>query len=190
MAHEVPLFPLHTVLFPGGPLALRVFEARYLDMIGRCLKAGVGFGVVAIARGSEVGAAETYSVGTMAEIVDWHREPDGLLGIHARGGARFRLSATRRLPDGLYVGDAELLPPEPRAGLPPEHARLAALLERALAPLADRYKLVERAYDDATWVGYRLAEVLPLSVATKQRLLEMEDARARLAELDARLIVA
>ena len=112
---EIPLFPLKTVVFPGGPLALRIFEPRYLDMVARCLRGTNRFGVVAIRQGSEVGAAETFDVGTLAEIVDWHQETGGLLGIPAVGRECFRLARSTRQPDGLYVGEGSLLPPEPRS---------------------------------------------------------------------------
>ena len=94
---ELALFPLKTVLFPGGPLALKIFEPRYLDMVAQCLRAESGFGVVAIERGSEVGEAETFDVGTTAEIVDWHREPGDLLGVTAVGRRSFRF-ANHRAP--------------------------------------------------------------------------------------------
>jgi hypothetical protein len=183
---ELPLFPLQTVLFPDGRLALRVFEPRYLDMVGRCLRGENRFGVLAIRQGQEVGAATTHDVGTSAEIVDWHQETGGLLGILAVGRAPFRVLAQRREPDGLYVGDVEWLPvPQPRA-LPAEHAPLAALLERLLAPLP-LYRGVEPALDDAGWVGGRLVELLPLGLAFKQSLLEEADAVRRLERLAAAL---
>ena len=113
---ELPLFPLQTVLLPDGRLALRVFEPRYLDMVARCLRGENRFGVIAIREGAEVGAATTYDSGTSAEIVDWHQEQGGLLGILAAGRTAFRLVATRREVDGLYVGEVawlDTLPPQP-----------------------------------------------------------------------------
>ena len=110
---ELPLFPLQTVLLPDGLLALRVFEARYVDMVARCLRGANRFGVVAIREGGEVGAATTYDHGTSAEIVDWHQEQAGLLGILAAGREPFRLLATRRERDGLYVGSVEWLESTP-----------------------------------------------------------------------------
>lgn len=183
---ELPLFPLQTVLFPDGRLALRVFEARYLDMVARCLRGENRFGVVAIREGAEVGAATTYEVGTSAEIVDWHQQSGGLLGILAVGRAPFRVRAQRREPDGLYVGDVDWLPAlEPQA-LRAEHEPLAALLRRLLAPLP-LYDGVELELDDAAWVGGRLIELLPLGLAFKQALLEEADALRRLERLAAAL---
>ena len=183
---ELPLFPLQTVLFPGGPLQLRVFEPRYLDMVARCLRGTNRFGVVAIASGAEVGDATTYDVGTTAEIVDWHQEEHGVLGLRALGREVFRLVKTRREPDGLYVGEVTLLD-APRA-LPPlaEHAPLVALL-RQLVDQLPQFRMATPAFDDAFWVGGRLIELLPLALAFKQSLLEIEDPHARLERLAAAL---
>ncbi len=182
---ELPLFPLQTVLYPGGRLALRIFEARYVDMIGRSLREGEGFGVVAIARGSEVGEAETYPVGTRAEIVDWQRLEDGLLGITVGGTTRFRVEARRRAPDGLYWGAVVPLAEEPPRPLPEAARGLAELLRRAMARLGRADEGRPADYEDARWVSYRLAEVLPLALGDKQRLLETDDALARLEMLGA-----
>jgi uncharacterized protein len=178
----LPLFPLKTVLFPDGPLALRVFEPRYLDMVAHCLRGANRFGVVAIRNGEEVGAATTYEVGTTAEIVDWQQESGGLLAIMARGCERFRLGDVERQADGLYVGAAELLPPEPPQPLPADYAPLAALLKRVLDGMPS-YRVAEAAYDDAVWTAARLVEVLPLGLALKQSLLEAPDALTRLERI-------
>jgi hypothetical protein len=182
---EIPLFPLNTVLFPGGTLDLRIFEPRYLAMVSRCLKEQAPFGVVAIKQGSEVGAAATFAVGTFAAIVDWRQEPDGLLGLTVAGRGTFTLQRVRRAADGLYV--AHVRPHEAPAIAPvaAERAPLVALLRTLLAhggaaPAAP-------AYDDAHWVGHRLAELVPLPVERRQALLEITDADARLAELAALL---
>lgn len=181
-ATELPLFPLQTVLLPGGLLALRVFEPRYLDMVARCLRGANRFGVVAIRQGLEVGAATSYEVGTAAEIVDWHQESAGILGIRALGREEFRLIATRRATDGLYLGHVAWLEPLPPAALAPEHAPLADLLRRIIEPLPF-HRDVPTAFDDATWVAARLIELLPLGLARKQSLLEMRDSGQRLAQL-------
>lgn len=179
---EAPLFPLRTVLFPGGPLRLKLFEPRYLDMLGRCLRGTNRFGVLAIRDGHEVGDAETFSTGTLAEVVDWREEPGGLLGITALGREPFALLERSRQPDGLYVGRIAVLEPEAPVPLPPEHAPLAALLGKLL-PRLDAYATLATRYDDAVWVGQRLTEILPLSLSLKQSLLEMRDAHARLERL-------
>ena len=181
---ELPLFPLKTVLFPGGPLSLRIFEPRYLDMIARCMRGNERFGVVAIRQGSEVGPAETFEVGTLAAIVDWHQEDGGMLGIVASGRERFRLATTSRQSDGLYVGKGALIDREPRQPLPEAYAPLANLARKLLTPLTI-YRQMDTAYDDAVWVSYRLSELLPLSLAQKQALLEVTDPLARLERLAA-----
>lgn len=183
---ELPLFPLQTVLLPGGVLALRVFESRYLDMVARCLRGANRFGVVAIRQGLEVGAAVTYDAGTAAEIVDWDQHTAGILGIRALGREEFRLLALRREPGGLYVGRVAWLPPLPGAALPAEYAPLAALLRRILEPLG-LYRDTPTAFDDALWVVSRLIELLPLGLAVKQSLLETRDVTQRLARLAAAL---
>lgn len=183
---ELPLFPLQTVLLPGGPLALRVFEPRYLDMVARSLRGANRFGVVAIRQGAEVGAATTYDAGTSAEIVDWQQERGGLLMVVAHGRDAFRLTATRRESDGLYVGGVawlEELPPEP---LPAAHEPLAALLRR-LVETSPLYRSLPGDFDDAVWVGSRLIELLPFALPLKQSLLETRDAKLRLERLAAAL---
>jgi uncharacterized protein len=182
---EIPLFPLKTVLFPGGPLRLRIFEPRYLDMIARSLRADNRFGVVAIRRGAEVGEAEMFGSGTLAEIVDWHQD-GALLGIVAVGRDGFALESTSRQPDGLYVGRAVLRAPEPRLPLPESHAPLAELL-RSLLESLPAYRGIEPEYGDAVWVSHRLTELLPLALPLKQELLEMTDSYARLERLAASL---
>jgi Lon protease-like protein len=184
--NELPLFPLQTVLLPEGRLALRVFEPRYLDMVAQCLRGANRFGVIAIREGAEVGAATTYDYGTSAEIVDWHQEPGGLLGILAAGREPFHLLATRRAPDGLYVGSVEWLEGVPPQTLAPAHGPLAALLRRLIEPLP-LYHGVAQSLDDAAWVGGRLIELLPLELAFKQSLLEMRDPVERLGRLAAAL---
>jgi Lon protease-like protein len=176
----IPLFPLSTVLFPDGPLPLRVFEPRYLDMVSRCMKTGSEFGVVLLRSGSETGEAGTVTIGTRARVVDWYQGSDGILGITAAGGERFVLHATARQPDGLYVGDVQKLEAEPACSLPGEYQTMAALLEVIIDDLGKLYESLDKKYDDATWVGCRFAEILPISLEEKQQCLEMSDAVERL----------
>jgi len=182
---ELPLFPLSTVLFPGGPLSLRIFETRYLDMVASVLRGDNRFGVVAIRAGSEVGEAETFTVGTAAEIVDW-QDAGGLLSIKAVGRDSFTIEQSHRRPNGLYVGRVEWLDELPATPLPPEHSKLANMLETLLEQLPI-YAGVETAFDDAVWVGARLAEMLPFTLVHKQSLLETRDPRARLDKIAATL---
>lgn len=185
---SIPLFPLHTVLFPGGPLRLRIFEPRYLDMVSRCMREDSGFGVALIVAGSEAGgAAQTVEIGTLARIVDFEQLEDGLLGITARGERRFRIMHVHQESDGLNVCQVEWLAAEARAEVPPQHAVLAELLRRAIEQIGPAYGEITPAYDDATWVGMRLAEILPLAPVERQELLELNDGPERLHWLQSRL---
>lgn len=171
----IPLFPLGTVLFPDGPLPLRVFEPRYLDMVSRCLREDAEFGVVLIVSGRDTGQVETSEVGTLARIIDWYQGSDGILGITARGTRQFRLHGVSRQADGLYLGQMELLPEIPRQPLPEEFEPLATLLASVIDDLGRLYAAVDKRYDDAAWVACRLAEILPMPPADKQRCLELTD---------------
>ena len=180
MQSEIPLFPLNTVLFPGGPLPLRIFEARYLDMVSDCLKREQGFGVCLIEQGSEAGPAHTYTVGTLARIRDWSKGADGLLNILALGSLRFRVTRVRTQHNGLNLAEVDWLPEEPAMPLPETAIPLVELLQQMLVQMQERYALVTSAYEDASWVGYRLAEILPLPIAQRQYLLEISDPHMRL----------
>jgi Lon protease-like protein len=185
---SIPLFPLHTVLFPGGPLRLRIFEPRYLDMVSRCMREDSGFGVALIVAGSEAGgSAQTVQIGTLARIVDFEQLEDGLLGITARGERRFRIMHVHQESDGLNVCQVEWLADEVRAEVPSQHAVLAELLRRAIEQIGPAYGEIAPAYEDATWVGMRLAEILPLAPVERQELLELNDGPERLHWLQSRL---
>ena len=179
--NTIPFFPLSTVLFPEGPLPLRVFEPRYLDMVSRCLKEDSEFGVLLIMSGSETGDANMVSVGTTARIRDWYQGSDGILGITAIGVRRFRATSFTRERDGLYVGQIDALDPERHVPLPEEYRPMAALLEVVINDLGKLYENIEKHYDDATWVGRRFAEILPISQAQKQHCLEIDDPMERLS---------
>jgi Lon protease-like protein len=180
----LPLFPLNTVLFPGGPLPLRIFETRYTDMVRRCMREGSSFGVVLIRAGAEVGAvASTAHVGTTARIVDFYPLPDGLLGLACRGERKFRIHRRRRQADGLNLGEVEWLAEEPVVSLPAEYQHLAELLRKVLPELGEAYATLPRAFDDAGWVGARLLEILPLSADDKQHCLELDDPLVRLEQI-------
>lgn len=177
---KVPLFPLRTVLYPGGPLPLRIFEPRYLDMISACLKTETPFGVVLIREGDETGAATTYDVGTLARITDWYQGSDGLLGVTAVGENRFRLLSSERQDDGLNIGEIELIDKEMTAALPEEYQPMTQILAGVLGNLGRLYEPLEKKYSDAGWVGYRFAEILPIAAEEKQTCLEIEDPIERL----------
>ena len=177
---EIFLFPLQTVLYPSGPLSLRIFETRYLDMVSRCLKEERGFGVCLIREGRETGPAQVHMTGTLARIRDWSQGQDGLLNILARGERRFRIHAQRTQADGLNLADVEWLPAEPAAALPEARQELAEILRQIILQVGEPYTDGEGAYGDAGWVGCRLAELLPLSLTQRQYLLELNDPLKRL----------
>lgn len=180
---RIPLFPLSTVLFPGAILPLRLFEARYLDMAKECLKHASPFGVCLIREGSEVGApAVPESIGCLARLEHADMRTLGILEVKAVGLERFRILATEVAPQGLLMGRIERLAPEEEVEAPhlPE---LVALLRRILERTGTGHFVAPLRYEDASWVGFRLAGVLPLSNAAKQELLASPDAASRLALL-------
>ena len=185
---RLPLFPLHTVLYPGGRLPLKIFEQRYIQMAKACLRDDGSFGVCRIVHGDEVmsrgGAVPEFArVGTLARIDTWDMPEQGILHVTAVGGMRFEVRSHSVQPDGLVVATLATVADEPRVALDPRFQSLAKLLE-VLAARATLHPFpAERSYDDASWVGYRLCEILPLPPAIKQNLLEIDDAESRLATL-------
>ena len=185
MSEEVALFPLHTVLFPGGRLPLRIFEQRYMEMAKACLRDNAPFGVCLIHQGKEVGEpAVPVGVGCLARIAEWDMPQLGVLQVTARGESRFRILHQRVQADGLVRASIQLLPEGEDAPLPDAAARYAKLLERVIE---QHPALLERPHrlDSSAWVSARLAELLPLPLEAKQALLETENGRARLEKLDA-----
>ena len=179
----IPLFPLNIVLFPDGPLPLRIFETRYVDMVRSCMREERCFGVVLISAGLEAGPAETYDVGTTAKITDFHQLPGGLLGLSCVGEQRFRILKKSIAKDGLNLGEIEWLADEPVLRVPARHARLKELLRTVLPQLGEVYTGIDMRLDDAAWVGHRLAEILPIGLQRKQSFLEMDDPIQRLDAL-------
>ena len=182
-SRSIALFPLNIVLFPGGPLPLRIFETRYVDMVRRCLREDQRFGVALIREGNEVGPAETFEVGTLAKIVDFHQLSDGFLGLSCVGEERFRIMSRSRQVDGLNLAQIEEIRSEPKLKVPEHHARLPKLLESVLPQLGEVYAGIEMHLDDAAWVGFRLAEILPIAATEKQFFLELDDPLRRLDAL-------
>jgi len=181
---DLPLFPLNAVLFPGGPMPLRIFEPRYLDMVSRCLREQTGFAIVLIGDGQEPqGAVSFAATGTEARIVDFDRLEGGLLGIRCLGRERVRVVEAWREPDGLNRGRVLDIPADSVVPVPPEQAWLAEVVRQVLPEAGDAYRDVE-IREDAAWIGNRLAEILPLSLSDKQMLLEMTDPVERLVALE------
>jgi hypothetical protein len=181
---HICLFPLHTVLFPEGPLPLRIFEPRYLEMVSHCLRTDSRFGVCLIESGNEVGQVPTpYEVGTLARIADWHRRPDGLLGITAIGETRFRILKKDVRPNRLIEAEVELLVDEAKTALPNEYIPMADFLRQLVKHVPHLFEGLTLKYGDATWVGCRLAELLPLPLEQKQYLLQLHEPVQRLERL-------
>jgi Lon protease-like protein len=186
LTRDVPLFPLNTVLFPGGRLPLRIFEQRYMDMAKTCLKDGSPFGVCMIVDGKEVGEpAVPAEIGTLARITTWDMPQLGVLQVIALGTQRFRLASRRVEPGGLARGDVELLDDDQDAAIPEHCARCVKILQRVIDEQPDLLEPPQ--LGSAAWVGSRLAELLPLPLDAKQELLELTDARVRLERLNALL---
>jgi hypothetical protein len=179
------LFPLQTVLVPGATLGLRVFESRYLDLVRECGRTGEGFGICLVLEGSETGTpAVPVAFGTEARIEDFGTSDEGLLTLRVRGARRFHVRQTRVRDNGLLVGEVEWRAVDPVLPLQPQHALLATLLQRILEKIdAGELGIGEERFDDAAWVGWRLAEVLPLADRQRQGLLQEDDPHARLEQL-------
>jgi uncharacterized protein len=183
----LPLFPLKTVLFPGGLLPLKVFEQRYIEMTKVCLKNDKPFGVCMLKDGQEVnrpgaiaGSADFAGIGTLARITDCDVPQLGILHLKTEGGARFKVQSHEVTDLGLVVGQVTPLAPEPALPLPEAFQPLAALLELLMERVGRENFAAMPATADASWVGYRLAEMLPLPLPIKQSMLEINDCEVRL----------
>lgn len=181
----LPLFPLQTVLVPGASLGLRVFETRYLDLVRDCGRDGTGFGICLILDGDEAGVpALPAAVGTEARIEDFGTTGDGLLMLRVRGGRRFHVRQTQTRGNGLIVADVDWCEPDPDDELRPEHGLLGSVLQQVIEQAGGEFaKVPPSRFDDAAWVGWRLAELLPLSNPQRQMLLQENDPHARLDRL-------
>jgi Lon protease-like protein len=188
----LPLFPLNTVLFPDGVLPLKVFEARYIDMVRDCMKSNTPFGVVLIKSGTEVGGvAEPEAVGTLAHITQWDMQDLGVLLLRTSGGARFRILQTRELPDRRIEGQVTMLLPDAALPISDMHLSCAKTLKIVIDDInansrAESASPFDRAFsqpirlDDAGWVANRWCEILPISLKARQKLLELDDTQSRL----------
>jgi uncharacterized protein len=188
---ELPLFPLQTVLFPGGQLSLKVFEARYLDLMGRCMRENGSFGVVCLRQGTEVKLdgepVQFESCAVLARLADVDAAQVGILKVRCIGTTRVRLSQPRQQSDGLWLADAQTLPDdEPEPPAPDVMATVTALSnaidtlrQQGSEPFAKPFRL-----DNAGWVANRWCEILPISLAAKQKLMELDDPTVRLQLVD------
>ncbi len=181
---HLPIFPLGTVLFPGGQLPLRVFEARYVDMTRDCMKRGTPFGVCLIREGSEVGTpALPHVIGCLAEIHDWDMQQLGVLQIKTAGTYRFRIESTSVAADGLIRALAHRIADDPVLAVRPELTSCATLLKALLPRLPAEMMPQPHYFDEAGWLANRLAEVLPIPPLAKQKLMELEDPDLRLTTI-------
>lgn len=194
MDTETPLFPLRSVLFPGGHLPLRIFEPRYLDMVQRCHARGEPFGVVALTAGDEVRRREGegfqaeafHDVGTLARIEQFERAQAGLIEIRARGAQRFRVQETRCLSHGLWVGRLELLAEDAAVAVPEDLGTAALQLQDLMAGWTQRAAAEDLPvqppfyWNDAGWLANRWAELLPMPLEARQRLMAMDSPLLRL----------
>lgn len=181
----LPLFPLHSVLVPGGALGLRVFEPRYLDLVRECGRSGGTFGICLILEGGEAGAPATPAAwGTEAVIEDFDRDADGLLALQVRGTRRFRVQQVRVRDNGLVVAGVEWQTEDPAVHPRPEHALLREVLAGILEQAgSDPYAVPKARMEDAAWIGWRLAELLPLDDHQRLGLLQEPDPHARLQKI-------
>lgn len=179
---EIFIFPLNTVLFPGGILPLKIFEQRYLEMTKACLRDNLAFGVCLIREGREVGApALPENVGCLATITQWDMPQLGMFQLITRGGGRFHILESRVAANGLISARVEMLPPD--SGTTEVDKTCRDVLKLVIDKVGAANFPAPVRLDDPAWVAYRLAEILPVDTAVRQQLLELQDASARLARL-------
>ena len=177
----IPIFPLHTVLYPDGLLPLKLFETRYVDMARACMKENAPFGVCLIQSGKEVGAgAQPHAIGTLAHIADWDMPQLGILNITAQGGQRFLIESSKVAKDGLITAEVRLLPAEPTLAVADDFSICRTVFDMIFQELGTARFSNPPHPEQAAWLGYRLAESLPIKARAKQDLLEMNDSTMRL----------
>ena len=188
---DLPLFPLQTVLFPDGLLELKVFEARYLDLMSACLRESKPFGVVGLKSGAEARVSNDpvalYEAGTLAELIEVDSAQAGILLVRCRGGQRFSLASARQQANGLWLATASGVADDATVAPGSTHGNIVRSLEEAIAALAaqDAKPFLEpHRFDSAGWVANRWCEILPWPIEAKQRLLMLEDPLARLEIVD------
>ncbi len=178
-----PIFPLRTMLFPDSRLPLRIFEPRYIDMVSKCMKDSLEFGVILSRESNDPKMFETYNIGTMAKIIDWEQGNDGLLGITTIGTNKFKLLGMNKQEDGLNIGDVEIIEREGDFKPTENFSNLVSLLKAILDDI-NLYNEDEKKFESASWVSFRFAEILPLKLEDKQKCLEIDDPIIRLNYLE------
>ena len=181
---NLPLFPLNSVIFPGGILPLRIFEPRYLDMVKDCVRNQSEFVICLIKDGSEVGqAAKHRTIGTSCRIIDWETLPDGLLGVTAQGQSRVEIKHAQVQPNQLLLGDVEYLTEFEDESLPAKFDEWARLISVIINELGKPFDEQAQELASAHWVGARLTEFLPFELDKKQHILEIDHPLVRLEHL-------
>ncbi len=180
---NTPIFPLRTVLFPASRIPLRIFEPRYLDMVSSCLRSNTEFGVVLSKEVIQPGMYETYNIGTLASIIDWSQDKDGLLNITVIGSNKFELISLSKKEDGLNIADINILEQEKDFKAPPHFDNMIRLLEAILEDI-DLFDDLDKQFESASWVSFRFSEILPLKIEDKQKCLELNDPLLRLNYLE------
>ena len=178
-----PIFPLRTMLFPDSRLPLRIFEPRYIDMVSKCMKDSLEFGVILSRESNDPKMFETYNIGTMAKIIDWEQGNAGLLGIPTIGTNKFKLLGMNKQEDGLNIGDVEIIEREGDFKPTENFSNLVSLLKAILDDI-NLYNDDEKKFESASWVSFRFAEILPLKLEDKQKCLEIDDPIIRLNYLE------
>ena len=181
MQLEVPLFPLETVFYPGGELALQIFETRYIDLVRYCTRNDTCFAICLTLPGDDHQPAKHTKMGTAARICDWYTRENSLLGISVNGLNRISVQKTRVQDNGLIIAEVSWLKQESRVALPIEFSVLATIVARYIEKAGEKFPdFRPEQLEDAVFISYRLAELLPLRVEEKQNLLELDDVLERL----------
>jgi uncharacterized protein len=177
----LPIFPLNTVLFPGGVLSLKIFETRYMDMAKAALKHNTPFGIALILEGSEVGTPAAHErIGTAVNIAEWDMQQLGVLQVRVRGEKRFRIQNYETTNAGLIVAQVEMIDDDVSSNHSTALQVCAAFLQTVIAQIGSQIPVSEHRFGDSFWVGARLAEILPLGNTIKQKMLELTDPTIRL----------
>ena len=180
----IPIFPLNSVLCPGGRIPLQLFEPRYIDMVSQCLKDQGSFVITLLTQGSEVETfAKYFDIGTTVFIQDFNRLPNGLLGITVEGVEKVRVTCKSTTTSGLHMGEVEPLQNEPFMPMPDVFSDLVGLLKRLMQYPAVQNLNMEVDWEDARHIGWRLTELLPITGNDKQMLLELDNPVSRLQKI-------
>ncbi len=182
---KLPLFPLNSIIFPGGVLPLRIFESRYLDMVKNCVRDQSEFVICLIKDGSETSSAAKFqNIGTSCRIIDWETLPDGLLGITAQGISRVKIDYANVQSDQLLMGEVSYLSESEDESLPTKYDEWAHLISVIIQELGKPFNEQDQYLESAHWVGARLTEYLPFELEQKQRILELDNPIIRLEHLN------